>query len=309
MSKELSPDQLPGLSVLIECLKDYTGFYFYPNKPITRNIATDNAVVAPLLDQERLVSAQRVLTYLTKVMLESNKCWLSLLGGGPSAFWLDISQRAPAGPTTLTPLTLQQIILALVKGRARFLVRYSHKEPDDADCLLIAYTQHLLNSFESLGRDTVAGQPILWRLSAQDISQARRDTAMHGPIRVTDKGKYVLSPLAQNLLYPVGEFTSARRTKPNLMGLAREIIQGQAAAPSTANPPQGSGPASLDTLMSSPQAGSSQASQATPAPLSARSSIRRRPSAATPVNSPLSPPMRGPAKRRASMFWPQKKKK
>lgn len=327
MLKYYSPEQLPRCSVLMEVLDDYPGLYFYPKKPITRNIDIDNAVVEPLLDADRRVSNNAVLTSLTRIMQDSNKSWASLVRGGPSAYWLAVSQLLPTQMASLTPATLEHIILAMVKGRARFLVRFPQKDPEHADSMLVAYAQLLLNSLKDLGRDNIAGQPLAWRLIPRDIAAAKKGTEMRGPLKAETKKSFVLSPYAKNLLQPVGEFGRKERERANLMGLARDIVGGQQPQAGTSSLGQGNGAGSGSGSGSGAVQGNGESSgsgavqgnaqssgsrtpfqvPSTPPP-SAGSATRRRPrrNAVTPTSSPLMPRFRTAAQRRAASFWPPK---
>ena len=234
---EIRYDPPPGCNVLAEILQDYAGFYFYPEQPVTSSMERDNLVVASLAGIDRVISAQRVLSCVTELMLESNKKWNTLIQHGPLRFWTSIAQQERADRLGPSPTMLQELVLGLVKARARFLKRFSNKHPDDVDNLLVAYTQHVFNKLQLMGHETLHGQPIPWRLTRQDVCRATRGVTMLGPSKQISKNRYELSPTARNLLYPIEQISAIGKTKPDLMGLAAEIIYGQPLAKHTRSPP------------------------------------------------------------------------
>jgi hypothetical protein len=233
---EMRCDPAPGCNVLADILQDHAGFYFYSVQPITSSMESDNLVVATLSGKDRVISAQSVLSFLTELMLESNQKWNNLIQHGPLRFWPSVAQHKRASQSPTSPTMSQELVLALVKARARFLKRFGNKQADDVDDLLVAYTQHLLNKFERMGHETLHGQPVLWRLSQQDICRATRGVIILGPSKQISKNRYELSPTARNLLYPIEQISAIGKTKPDLMGLAAEIIYGRPLGQHTRRP-------------------------------------------------------------------------
>lgn len=201
-------------------LRSVNGFYFFHKNPMTTSEQHDDDLIDCLSAgfQSGPVAAENSLAHL---MLQSNNAWDILLKTGPNAYWMAVSQ------TQIPKLgadDTRDLVLAFVKARDRYLRCFPQKSPQDVDSMLAAYTQHLLQKFEALGKMEVLGFPICWRLTRQEI-KATEGFRPQGPIKQISKNKFELSPCAQNLLVPARCLSPVGKFKSNLMGLAAEIIQ------------------------------------------------------------------------------------
>ncbi len=200
-------------------LRNIYGFYFFDRVPMTGRDKRDNDIIDALHSQTASgpIAAENSLTQL---MLASNCLWDILLTKGPDTFWNSVGQTK-AGK--LPPGIARDLVLAFVRARDRFL-RCFHKPPQDVDSMLAAYTQHLLERFQTLGKMIVLGSPINWCLSSREIQTVEALTPQ-GPVRQLSRNKFELSPAAKNILVPARCLSPIGKFKPNLMGPAEEIIQ------------------------------------------------------------------------------------
>ncbi|OAR00779.1 hypothetical protein LLEC1_06270 [Akanthomyces lecanii] len=200
-------------------LRNIHGLYFFDKMPMTGRNERDNDIIDALHSETASgpVAAENSLTHL---MLASNVLWDVLVKQGPDIFWKSVSQ-AKGG--TLPPSISMDLVLAFVRARDRFL-RCFHKASHDVDSLLVAYAQHLLEKFQTLGSMTILGSPVDWCLSAWEI-QTAEGLIPRGPVRQLSRNKFELSPSATNLLVPARCISPIGKFKANLMGLAEDIIQ------------------------------------------------------------------------------------
>ncbi|OAA76444.1 hypothetical protein LEL_06128 [Akanthomyces lecanii RCEF 1005] len=200
-------------------LRNIHGLYFFDKTPITGRNKRDNDIIDALHSETASgpVAAENSLTHL---MLASNFLWDLLITEGPDSFWRSVG-KAKGG--TLPPGITRDLVLAFVRARDRFL-RCFHKASHDVDSMLVAYTQHLLEKFQALGTMMILGSPVDWCLSAWEI-QAAEELIPRGPVKQLSRNKFELSPSAKNLLVPARCISPIGKFKPNLMGLAEEIIR------------------------------------------------------------------------------------
>lgn len=200
-------------------LRNIHGLYFFDKTPITGRNKRDNDIIDALHSETASgpVAAENSLTHL---MLASNFLWDLLITEGPDSFWRSVG-KAKGG--MLPPRITRDLVLAFVRTRDRFL-RCFHKASHDVDSMLVAYTQHLLDKFQALGTMMILGSPVDWCLSAWEI-QAAEELIPRGPVKQLSRNKFELSPSAKNLLVPARCISPIGKFKPNLMGLAEEIIR------------------------------------------------------------------------------------
>ncbi|TQV91457.1 hypothetical protein IF1G_09956 [Cordyceps javanica] len=200
-------------------LRNTHGLSFFDRKPMTGSYTRDNDIIDALHLEAPSgpVAAENSLAHL---MLASNRLWSMLVTEGPDKFWKNVAQEKGG---KLPPSITRDLVLAFVRARDRYLRGFPRKRPHDVSNMLVAYTQHLLEKFQALGKREILGSPVDWCLPVLEI-QALESQTLQGPAKQLSPNKFELSTSAINLLVPARCLSPVGKFKPNLMGLAEEII-------------------------------------------------------------------------------------